>query len=235
MLQNISGLVDAKVALEFNKFWFPRPDLYQDESMTKKFTTDPEHSAVDKCCGSGMFIPDPRSEFFPPRIRITEFTYFNPKKWFLSSEKYDLGCSSRIRMPDHDPNFYPFRMAPDPDPQHFFQQRYHDMCVTVPVPTLSNRFMRAAAVPWHTLRYPPCPTDTWRPQRYHDIRKVTHLVQQKHEGRDGTMTYVTTVPTLPDRYMRAATVPWHTLRYSPCPTICSGEAASDKQGPSLKS
>jgi hypothetical protein len=32
-----------------------------------------------QCCGSGMFIPDPGSEFFPPRIRIKEFKYFNPK------------------------------------------------------------------------------------------------------------------------------------------------------------
>jgi hypothetical protein len=59
-----------------------------------------------QCCGSGMFIPDPGSEFFTfripdpiffhpgSRIRIKEFKYFNPKKWFLSSRKYDLGCSS---------------------------------------------------------------------------------------------------------------------------------------------
>jgi hypothetical protein len=49
-------------------------------------------------CGSGMFIPDPTlfhpgSEFFPSRIRIEEFKYFNPpKKGFLSSRKYDPGC-----------------------------------------------------------------------------------------------------------------------------------------------
>jgi hypothetical protein len=32
---------------------------------------------------------------------LKEFKYFNPKKakkWFLSSKKYDPGCSSRIRM-----------------------------------------------------------------------------------------------------------------------------------------
>jgi hypothetical protein len=57
-----------------------------------------------------MFIPDPGSEFFPSRIRIKEFKYFNPKKWFLSSRKYDPGCSSRIRDPD--PDFIPI---PDPD------------------------------------------------------------------------------------------------------------------------
>jgi hypothetical protein len=71
-----------------------------------------------QCCGSGMFIPDPTffhpgSELSPSRIRIKEFKYFIPKKWFLSSKKYDPGCSSRIRML----TFYPSRI-PDPDPQH---------------------------------------------------------------------------------------------------------------------
>jgi hypothetical protein len=70
-----------------------------------------------------MFIPDPT--FFHPgsRIRtvsipdpglIKEFKYFNPKKakkWFLSSKKYDPGCSSRI--PDQDAVFLP-SWIPDP-------------------------------------------------------------------------------------------------------------------------
>ncbi len=43
-------------------------------------------------------IPDPGSEFFPSRIHIKEFKYFNPKKWFLSSRKYDPDCSSRSRL-----------------------------------------------------------------------------------------------------------------------------------------
>jgi hypothetical protein len=45
-----------------------------------------------------MFIPDPN--FFHPksRIRIKEFKYFKPKKWFLSFWKYDSDCSSRIRI-----------------------------------------------------------------------------------------------------------------------------------------
>jgi hypothetical protein len=70
-----------------------------------------------------MFIPDPGSDFFPSwipdpnflhpgsRILIKEFKYFNPKKWFLSSRKYDPGCSSRIRIPESDPDFLPI---PDP-------------------------------------------------------------------------------------------------------------------------
>jgi hypothetical protein len=67
-------------------------------------------------------IQDPRSEFFPSRIRIKEFKIFNPKKWFLSSRKYDPGCSFRI--PDLDPDFLSIpdpgvKKAPDPDPQYY--------------------------------------------------------------------------------------------------------------------
>ncbi len=68
-----------------------------------------------------MFIPDPGSDFFhpgselsPSRILIKEFKYFNPqksKKRFLSSKKYDPGCSSWI--PDPDADFLPSRI-PDP-------------------------------------------------------------------------------------------------------------------------
>ncbi len=84
--------------------------------------------------GSGMFVPDPGSDFFPSRIPdpnclhpgsrilIKEFKYFNPqksKKRFLSSKKYDQGCSSRILDPDAD--FLPSRIQgskrhPIPDP-----------------------------------------------------------------------------------------------------------------------
>jgi hypothetical protein len=62
-------------------------------------------------------IPDPGSELSPPRtpILIKEFKYFNPQKsktkWFLSSKKYDPGCSSRIQDPDAD--LLPSRI-PDP-------------------------------------------------------------------------------------------------------------------------
>jgi hypothetical protein len=56
-----------------------------------------------------MFIPD--QNFFHPgsRIRIKEFKYFIPIHLFLSSRKYDPGCSSRIRILI----FYPSRI-PDP-------------------------------------------------------------------------------------------------------------------------
>ncbi len=61
--------------------------------------------------GSDFFpsrIPDPNCLHPGSRIRIKEFKYFNPKKpkkWFLSSWKYDPGCSSRI--PDPDADFLP--------------------------------------------------------------------------------------------------------------------------------
>jgi hypothetical protein len=102
-----------------------------------------------QCCGFGMFIPDPT--FFHPgsrirlfsipdprfripdpnglhpgsRIRIKEFKYFNPKKWFLSSRKYDPGCSSRIRMltsthPGSRIQGSKRHRIPDPDLQHCF-------------------------------------------------------------------------------------------------------------------
>jgi hypothetical protein len=72
-------------------------------------------------------IPDPNCLHPGSRIRIKEFKYFNPpkkpKKWFLSSRKYDTGCSSRIRMLI----FYPSRIQgpkrhriPDPEPQHWW-------------------------------------------------------------------------------------------------------------------
>jgi hypothetical protein len=59
-----------------------------------------------QCCRSEFFHPG--SEFFPyripdpnlfypgSRIRIKEFKYFNRKKWFPGSRKYDPGSSSRI-------------------------------------------------------------------------------------------------------------------------------------------
>jgi hypothetical protein len=65
-------------------------------------------------CGSGMFIPDPKSEFFSSRIQgkkkipdPDKFEVFLTKKLFLSSRKNDLGCSCRIQ----DSNFSPI---PDP-------------------------------------------------------------------------------------------------------------------------
>ncbi len=83
-----------------------------------------------QCCGSGMVIPDPESEFFPSRIRIFSIpdpgsasnnsSILTPKNWFLSSRKCDRGCSSRIRIPDprsRGQKGSGSRIS-DPDPQH---------------------------------------------------------------------------------------------------------------------
>ena len=56
-------------------------------------------------------IPDVGSQ-----IRIKEFKYFSQKKWFLSSQKYDPGFPSRIRIPDLNPDFLPV-LDPDPGSQ----------------------------------------------------------------------------------------------------------------------
>ncbi len=98
-------------------------------------------SVADPGCLSR--IPDPT--FFHPGSRIRTVSIPDPgsssknlsiltpkkaKKWFLSSKKYDPGCSSRI--PDPDADFLPSRIPdpgprvqkgtqsriPDPDPQH---------------------------------------------------------------------------------------------------------------------
>ncbi len=91
-----------------------------------------------QCCGSEMFIPDPTfsipvpgSEIFPSRFPDPKFFHsgstsknlsiLTQKIVFLSSRKYDPGCSSRIRILI----FYPSRIQvskrhriPDSDPQH---------------------------------------------------------------------------------------------------------------------
>jgi hypothetical protein len=76
--------------------------MYYSSMSTSMFTPHTRPCSVaDPGCLSR--IPDPtffhhRSELSPSRIRIKEFKYFNPKKWFLSSKKYDPGYSSRIWM-----------------------------------------------------------------------------------------------------------------------------------------
>jgi hypothetical protein len=71
-----------------------------------------------KCCGSEMLIPDrvysiPDPNFFipDPGSASKNISILTPKKWFLNSRKYDPGCSSRIRIPDPDPDFL---LIPDP-------------------------------------------------------------------------------------------------------------------------
>ncbi len=64
------------------------------------------------------WIHDPGSGFFPSRIldpgsASKNLSILTNKKWFLSSQIYDPGFPSRIRIPDPDPDFLPI---PDPDP-----------------------------------------------------------------------------------------------------------------------
>jgi hypothetical protein len=53
--------------------------------------------------GSDFFLS--RIEFLPSRIPEAHqrIDVFQPEKWFLSSRKYDPGCSSRIPVPDFIP------------------------------------------------------------------------------------------------------------------------------------
>ncbi len=86
-----------------------------------------------QCCGYGMFIPDPNFSIPDPNfsylgswIRIKEFKYFNPKELFLSSRKYDPGCSSRIRILTHPGSRIQRserHRIPDPDPQHCLTEK----------------------------------------------------------------------------------------------------------------
>jgi hypothetical protein len=64
--------------------------------------SDPGCSSQIQCCGSGMFIPDPN--IFHPGSVLKNLSILN-QKLFLSSRKYDPGCSSRIRIPDPDPGY----------------------------------------------------------------------------------------------------------------------------------
>ncbi len=62
-----------------------------------------------------FFHPRSRIRIFPSRIRITEFTYFNPK--IVSSLKHHPVCSSRIRIMIFYPSLIPdpgVKKAPDP-------------------------------------------------------------------------------------------------------------------------
>jgi hypothetical protein len=67
---------------------------------------DPNFSIPDPNFASRIRIFPSGSDFFHPGSASKNF---NPKKRFLSSRKYDPGCSSQIRIPDSD-----FLPIPDP-------------------------------------------------------------------------------------------------------------------------
>ena len=127
------------------------------ECLCPPCTSDCRFMSLFQCGVSGMFIldpgsriPDPGSYFFPSRILLFSIpdpgfelspsrilaphqsilTSKKAKKWFLSSKKYDPGCSSRIPDPGSGYRISPMpdpgsrgqkgtqSRIPDPDPQH---------------------------------------------------------------------------------------------------------------------
>ncbi len=74
-----------------------------------------------------MFIPDPGSKRFPDPGSATASKSLSilSQNLFLSSRKYDPGCSSRIRIliflpiPDPGSRGSKSHRIPDPDPQHW--------------------------------------------------------------------------------------------------------------------
>jgi hypothetical protein len=102
----------------------------------------------------GSRVQDPNCLHPGSRILIKEVKYFNPKKskkWFLSSKKYDPGCSSRIQMltfshPGSRGQKGTQSRIPDPDPQNWS-------------PTNSHRRQQTATV---ANKQPPPPTNSHR-------------------------------------------------------------------------
>jgi hypothetical protein len=73
-----------------------------------------------------MFVPDPGSEFFPSRIRIKEFSYFNPKK--MVSKLSEIGSGLFISAGSPDPDLDPDFSTSPPQKTVFHptsQTRYH--------------------------------------------------------------------------------------------------------------
>jgi hypothetical protein len=72
-----------------------------------------------KFCPSRIQGQNSRRFHLPDPDPHKKVKYFKPKKLLLSSRKYDLRCSSRIRIPDLDLDVLPIRdtgvkKAPDP-------------------------------------------------------------------------------------------------------------------------
>jgi hypothetical protein len=111
-----SDIKDAK-KLFFSYFYFFYNLPTHTHSLVLQSMLRPVLRIRDVYPGSAFFpsrIPDPNCLHPGSRILIKEFKYLNPKKakkWFLSSKKYDPGCSSRI--PDPDADFLPSQ-SPDP-------------------------------------------------------------------------------------------------------------------------
>jgi hypothetical protein len=116
------------------------PSTWRDSHFLLRSITGDLHF---RCCGSGMFIPDPGSEFFPSRISVKEFKYFNPKKWSLSFRKYDLGCSSSSRIPIL--TFYPSRIQGPKDTGSRIRIRNTVHCINYLI-TIMCRFLQVTKI-----------------------------------------------------------------------------------------
>jgi hypothetical protein len=130
-----------------------------------------------------MFIPDPI--FFHPgsRIRLKECKYFNPgkisiltqEKWFLSSRKYNLGCSSSIRILTFYTSRIPdpgVKQAPDPGSATLQKlQNYTPVFRELTgVPLFSGGPCRLSAGPSRLTGPPPPP----RPPQWSAGRTLAH-------------------------------------------------------------
>ncbi len=74
----------------------------------------PTTTATTQCCGSGMFIADPRSEFSPSRIRI--FSFLEPGSEFFNPGSRT--CIKEFTHPRSRSQGSKRHRIPDPDPQH---------------------------------------------------------------------------------------------------------------------
>jgi hypothetical protein len=95
-----------------SKFFHPGSRVRLSGSRIQSQKDSGSRNKSQKDSGSWIWIP------------IKEFKYFEPKKLFLSSQKNDSACSSRIRILI----IYPSRirgskrhLIPDSDSQHWFQ------------------------------------------------------------------------------------------------------------------
>jgi hypothetical protein len=67
-------------------------------SINNKLTSVADPGCLSRIPDLTFSIPDPNLFHLGSRIHIKEFKYVNPKSCFLSSRKYDPGCSSWIRI-----------------------------------------------------------------------------------------------------------------------------------------
>ena len=113
---------------EFNRMLTFYPSQITDQGVKKAPNLDPQHWTTasfkksNQCGGSRIrdvypgsrirlfSIPDPNCLHPGSSSKnLSILTHKKAKKWFLSSKKYDPGCSSRIPDPDYD-------CLPIPDP-----------------------------------------------------------------------------------------------------------------------